>query len=246
MRYFIKLQYDGSKHHGWQSQPTKVATIQGDIEYAFSTITRNKVEVIGCGRTDAGVHAKDYYMHLDLVEPMTWKLFGRVNNFLSDNIALLDFKQVADDGHARFDAISRSYQYHIHFSKSPFLLGRSHYFPYPRIDRELLQSSVNMLMDYTHFDTFCKTNTDVIEKNCEITRSEWEFFPGGAIYHISANRFLRGMIRLIVGMSLQVSRGKLDIDYVKQQLVDQMPIDKALSVPAHGLYLCDIKYPYDL
>jgi len=243
MRYFIKLQYDGSAHHGWQSQPTDVATIQGDIEKAFSKILRKKIEVVGCGRTDTGGHAKDYFMHMDL-EQLDWKLFGRVNRLLSDNIALLDFKKVEDEAHARFDATSRSYEYHIHFRKNPFLNGKSYLFPYKSLDREKMKEAVAMLTEYTHFDTFCKSNTDVIEKVCEITRSEWVFDKDGAVYYVSANRFLRGMIRLIVGMSLQVARGKMDIEYVKKQLTAQERLEKALSAPAHGLYLCDIKYPY--
>lgn len=243
MRYFIKLQYDGSNHHGWQSQPTEIATIQGDIEKAFSKVLREKIEVVGCGRTDTGVHARDYYMHMDL-EHLDWKLFGRVNRLVSDNIALLDFKAVADDAHARFDASSRSYEYHIHFQKNPFLNGKSYLFPYKNYDRKKMKEAVAMLTEYTHFDTFCKSNTDVIEKVCEITRSEWVFNEKGAVYYVSANRFLRGMIRLIVGMSLQVARGQMELDYVKQQLSKQERLEKALSAPAHGLYLCDIKYPY--
>ena len=243
MRYFIKLQYDGSNHHGWQSQPTDIDTIQGDIEKAFSKILREKIEVVGCGRTDTGVHAKDYYMHLDL-EHLDWKLFGRVNRLLHDNIALLDFNRVEDGAHARFDATSRSYEYHIHFRKNPFMNGRSYLFPYKHFDREKMKEAVTMLSEYTHFDTFCKSNTDVIEKVCDINRSEWVFHKEGAVYYVSANRFLRGMIRLIVGMSLQVARGKMEIEYVKKQLAAQQRLEKALSAPAHGLYLCDIKYPY--
>jgi len=243
MRYFIKLQYDGSDHHGWQSQPTGIPTIQGDIEKAFSKILRQKVEVVGCGRTDTGVHAKDYYLHVDL-EQLDWKLMGRVNRLLSDNIALLNFQKVDDEAHTRFDATSRSYEYHIHFRKNPFLNGKSYLFPYHRFDKKKMQESVEMLKEYTHFDTFCKSNTDVIEKVCTITRSEWVFNEEGAIYYVSANRFLRGMIRLIVGMSMQVARGQMELDYVKQQLSKQERLEKALSAPAHGLYLCNIKYPY--
>jgi tRNA pseudouridine38-40 synthase len=243
MRYFIKLQYDGSNHHGWQSQPTEIPTIQGDIEKAFSKILREKIEVVGCGRTDTGVHARDYYMHMDL-DHLDWKLFGRVNRLVSDNIALLNFKAVTDDAHARFDASSRSYEYHIHFQKNPFISGRSFLFPYKSYDRKKMKEAVAMLTEYTHFDTFCKSNTDVIEKVCEITRSEWVFNEDGAVYYVSANRFLRGMIRLIVGMSLQVARGQMELEYVKQQLSNQERLEKALSAPAHGLYLCDIKYPF--
>lgn len=243
MRYFVKLQYDGTHHHGWQAQLSEVPTIQGDIQYAFSTITRSNVEVVGCGRTDAGVHAKDYYMHIDL-DDLTPKLFGRVNKFLPPTISLLEYSQVDSMSHARFDAISRSYKYHIHFYKNPFLINRSYHFPYKDLNIKLLKESVEMLTDFTHFDTFCKTNTDVIEKKCNLTRSQWEVTDNGATYHVTANRFLRGMIRLIVGMSLQVGRGKLDLDYVKQQIKLQKPLVKALSAPAHGLYLCDIKYPY--
>ena len=246
MRYFIKLQYDGSRHHGWQAQLTDVPTIQGDIEDAIYTITRQKISVVGCGRTDTGVHARDYYMHLDLPEGMDDKLFGRINKYLPDTIALLHYKEVDSEAHARFDAISRSYEYHIHFNKDPFLIDKSYHYPYNDLDFDLLQDAVSMLTEFSHFDTFCKTHTDVKEKNCTITHSKWIIQDDKAVYHVSANRFLRGMIRLIVGMSLQVARGKLNLDYVINQISNQAPLIKALSAPAHGLYLCDIKYPYDV
>lgn len=244
MRYFIKLAYVGTDHHGWQYQPGGVKTIQGDIQNAIYTITRESVEVVGCGRTDTGVHAKDYYMHVDMSTGLDDRWLGRINKYLPDTIVLKHYREVAVDAHARYDAYSRSYEYHMHFDKDPFLRDRSYYMPYSDLQMDLLLQSAEMLLEYTHFDTFCKTNTDVKKKNCALTRSEWKIDDNKAVYHVTANRFLRGMIRLIVGMSIRVARGVISMEYVREQIEKQQPLDKAWSVPAHGLYLCNIKYPY--
>ena len=242
-RYFIKLQYNGTNYHGWQSQLSDDPTIQGDLQDAFSTILQETIEIVGCGRTDAGVHALDYYMHIDVEQELTVTLINRINKYLSKDIAVLSFHKVKPDAHARFDARSRSYQYHIHFDKNPFLNSSSFFYPYKDIDFDLLRESVTMLLEYTDFDTFCKSRTDVKTKKCKLTVSKWEVYEDRAVYNVSANRFLRGMIRLIVGMSLHVARGKISLEYVKSQMDKREILEKAFSVPANGLYLNDIKYP---
>lgn len=244
MRYFIRLKYDGAAYHGWQSQPGNVNTVQGTIEEVWSKLLREPIEIVGCGRTDTGVHALDYYIHMDSKVPIDERLLGRANMMLPKDIALVSLHEMPTETHARFDATSRSYQYHIHFNKDPFLQGKSYYYPFAELDKTKLQAAAQLLLEYEDFDTFCKTNTDVKTKKCYLTRSEWVFDGNRAVYHISANRFLRGMIRLIVGMCIQVATGKLDLDYVRQQMDTKLPLDKALSAPAEGLYLCDIKYDY--
>ncbi len=244
-RYFIKLSYCGTAYNGWQSQPHKgTKTVQDAIEKALGTYLRQTIDITGCGRTDTGVHAKDYYAHFDseTVGDIDTLIY-RVNKILPNDIAIHDIIKVHDAAHARFDASSRSYQYHLHTSKSPFA-DRSYYYFYDQPNVEILNDAASILLEYTDFTTFCKVNSDVHTMNCDIKECYWEQHGEHFTFHITADRFLRGMIRLIVGMCLQVSRGKLTIDEVRKALEEKRRIGQDWSVPAIGLVLCDIKYPY--
>lgn len=244
-RYFIKLSYCGTAYNGWQSQPHKgTKTVQDAIEKALGTYLRQTIDITGCGRTDTGVHAKDYYAHFDseTVGDIDTLIY-RVNKILPNDIAIHDIIKVHDEAHARFDASSRSYQYHLHTSKSPFA-DRSYYYFYDQPNVEILNDAASILLEYTDFTTFCKVNSDVHTMNCDIKECYWEQHGEHFTFHITADRFLRGMIRLIVGMCLQVSRGKLTIDEVRKALEEKRRIGHDWSVPALGLVLCDIKYPY--
>ncbi|MBK8624612.1 MAG: tRNA pseudouridine(38-40) synthase TruA [Saprospiraceae bacterium] len=244
-RYFIKLSYCGTAYNGWQSQPHKgTKTVQDAIEKALGTYLRQTIDITGCGRTDTGVHAKDYYAHFDseTVGDIDTLIY-RVNKILPNDIAIHDIIKVHDAAHARFDASSRSYQYHLHTSKSPFA-DRSYYYFYDQPNVEILNDAASILLEYTDFTTFCKVNSDVHTMNCDIKECYWEQHGEHFAFHITADRFLRGMIRLIVGMCLQVSRGKLTIDEVRKALEEKRRIGQDWSVPAIGLVLCDIKYPY--
>ena len=244
-RYFIRLSYCGTAYNGWQNQPhAGTTTIQSVIENALFTFLRQKVDITGCGRTDKGVHARDYFAHFDIAplgEIPT--LIFRLNKLLPIDIVVHDIIQVTEDAHARFDATSRSYEYHLHTEKSPFDI-HSFYYTYDTPNIEILNEVAELMLDHVDFTTFCKFHTDVKTMNCHITESRWEKIGNQYIYRIKADRFLRGMIRLIVGVCLQVSRGKLTIEEVKTAMSEKRRTGQDWSVPAEGLFLCDIKYPY--
>ena len=246
MRYFIRLSYCGTAYNGWQNQPhAGTVTVQDVLEKAMSTYLRTTIQLTGCGRTDTGVHARDYYAHFDVEAQITdVKLFVyRINKILPADIAVHDAFVVQDDAHTRFDAISRSYEYHLHTSKSPFLV-HSMYYPYDINDFDLLNQAAALIIEYQDFTTFCKLHSDAKTMDCRITESTWIKNKNTYIYRITSDRFLRGMIRLIVGMCLNVSSGKLTIDEVREAMEARKRTGHDWSVPAVGLVLCDIKYPY--
>ncbi len=256
MRYFLKLAYNGTNYHGWQRQPNDVS-VQQTLEEAFSMMLRTPIEMMGCGRTDAGVHASEFYTHFDLPEEQ-WaavnvdknfpdSFLGRMNNFLPKDISLSDLIPVAADAHTRFDAKKRSYEYHIVLEKSPFETQTAVYIGYKeKLDFDKMQEAAKLLLNYGEFNTFCKTHTDAKTRFCKIMRSEWVEVDDGKrwVFHISADRFLRGMVRLIVGMCLNVGLGKLELETVKTALDNQTTLTKAHSAPPHGLFLTEVKYDF--
>jgi len=245
MRYFIHLSYRGTNYFGWQIQPQDV-TIQGTIESALSTILNSKISITGCGRTDTGVHAKQYVAHFDNPKTLPEGFLPRLNKFLPKDIAIHSLEQVHPDKHARFDAYHRAYEYHLDFEKNPFGIDTAYYFyAAPKLDIARMQEACALLMTYEEFFPFCKTHHDAKTLICHLTRCEWVVVEEGKklVFHIAANRFLRGMVRLIVGMSLNVGLGKISIAEVKAAMDEQRMLEKSLSVPAHGLYLRDIRYP---
>jgi len=245
-RYFIELSYDGSEYSGWQRQPNAM-TIQEEIESALSMLYGAEVSIMGCGRTDAGVHAAQYFCHCDLIEDRytVAEACYKLNCILPNAIALKQIIKVESDAHTRFDATERSYYYDIHINKNPFILKHSYRFVQAeKIDNSLLNESAALIKTYEDFYPFCKSHADVDTFKCQIKRSEWEKTEMGYRFHITANRFLRGMVRMIVGMCLNVSTGKLKLSDVKIALEKQTRLDMAWSVPAEGLFLSEIKYPY--
>jgi tRNA pseudouridine38-40 synthase len=246
MRYFAELAYNGQAYFGWQRQPEQVS-VQSTIEEALSTILNTPLEITGCGRTDTGVHARQYFIHFDLEGAFPENFLLRLNKFLPADIAFRRIFEVKADAHARYDAYYRSYEYHIDVFKNPFELGTSHYFPFTRdLDFSKMEEAAALLLQYEEFFPFCKTNTDVKTMRCELFRSEWAFdhAKGHHVYHISANRFLRGMVRLIVGMCLYVGQGKMSLAEVRTALDQQARLPKSWSIPPDGLYLTDVRYPF--
>lgn len=246
-RYFIQLAYDGSAYAGWQIQPNAL-TLQEVIQNGVSKIYNQKIEVVGCGRTDAGVHASQYYCHLDLPDNKFDEslIAHKLNGVLPFDIGIKSVIKFKEKRHARFDASSRSYIYNIHFTKDPF--QRHHSFRYNQSkipDFTKLNEAARILLSYKEFFPFCKTNTEVETYLCDISSSYWHKINDYALeYHITANRFLRGMVRLIVGMCIHVAIDKISIDEVKNALDTQKKLPHAWSVPAKGLFLSSIKYPY--
>ena len=244
-RYFIKLAYQGSQFSGWQTQPN-ADTIQDRIEAGLHKILRENISIVGCGRTDAGVHASKYFIHLDLLDDIDIaQVIFKLNKILPNTIALQKAIEVEPEAHARFDATLRSYTYRIHFEKDPFLHGKSYKYNFSdRPHLKLLQEASQVLLDYQDFYPFCKSNSDVDHYKCDIKAVKWEAIPNGLEFNISANRFLRGMIRLIVGMCINVSLKKYDIQTVRTALEKQERLKLSWSVPPEGLYLSDIQYSF--
>lgn len=243
-RYFIRLSYHGAAYNGWQIQPhIGTITVQGTIEKALKTLLQCEMSLTGCGRTDTGVHAKDYYAHFDGnimdVELLKYKM----NRILPDDIAIHDIISVHDDAHARFDAISRAYEYALHIRKSPFQ-HESFYYNYLSLDLTKLNEAAAILLEYQDFASFCKSKSDVQTTLCKIKESYWRRDGDNFVYRITADRFLRGMIRLVVGMCLNVARDAITIQEVKGALESKRKLDMNWSVPPDGLMLCDIRYPY--
>ncbi len=244
MRYFIELAYNGTKYFGWQKQPTD-PTVQQTISEAFFLILRQDVNLTGCGRTDARVHAKHYIAHIDTDKELPKSFIARINKVLPKDIAIYKIYQVHDTAHARFDATHRAYEYHLEFKKNPFQQDTVHRFTHPqRPDLDKLNEAAALLREYKEFFPFCKTHNDANTMFCTIFRAEWVEVEGEDkfIFHIAANRFLRGMVRLIVGMCLNVALGRLSLEEVRKSMEKQERLRRDWSVSASGLYLTDIRY----
>lgn len=246
MRYFAELAYNGSRYFGWQRQPKQIS-VQEELENAFSTILGQNIPVVGCGRTDTGVHAKQYFLHFDFAGDFPKAFLPRINKFLPKDIVIFRIFSVQPEAHARFDASHRAYEYHIDFEKNPFGQETSYYYPFAKqLDFEQLQAAATLLLKYKEFYPFCKTKTDVKTMQCSLKQAEWveDNTNKQLLFHIAANRFLRGMVRLIVGMCLNVGLGKLTLEEVKKAMDQQKRLPKSLSVPPQGLYLTDIRYEF--
>ncbi len=243
-RYFIELAYKGTNYHGWQIQPNAV-TVQELLNNALSTLLRQYVETTGCGRTDTGVHAKEFYAHFDVpMDHGPWAIDLRsLNALLPFDIAVKQIIPVDESAHARFDATLRSYQYHIHFNKDPFKEGLS-WLLRDVPDLELMNQAATLLMEYTDFSCFSKSNTQVMTNNCKISRAQWVATDDGMIFYISADRFLRNMVRAIVGTLLMAGKGDMPPEGIRQIIESKNRSNAGTSVPACGLYLTEVKYPF--
>jgi tRNA pseudouridine38-40 synthase len=242
MRYFINCSYLGTNYVGWQRQPNG-ESVQGVIEQAFATMLREKIEIVGCGRTDAGVHASNYIFHVDVQEQLAEGFLRKMNRFLPGDIAFNSIQSVSDEMHARYSAKERSYEYYLSLAKDPFRQQTAYYFPYPdHPDFDVMNQVGEMLMRYNDFSTFCKTGTDTPHFLCDLTYARWHVDGDSATFRITANRFLRGMVRLIVGAMLRTGRGASSFEEIEQAMKAQRPLAKSESAPGHGLHLVEIKY----
>ncbi len=243
-RYFLTLSYRGTRYNGWQIQPN-ASSVQETLETALSTILRQKIEVTGCGRTDTGVHARYYVAHFDAVGELPPTFLNGLNSLLPEDIAVFDINPVAHTAHARFDAIERSYAYHISFRKDPFLTETAWFYPqFKQLDLDKMAEIANLLPQYDAFFPFCKTNSGLDNYHCTLKTAHWEILPNarGLVFHITANRFLRGMVRLIVGACVQAGTGQLSVADIKDALDQQSRLPKSLSAPPQGLFLTSVKY----
>jgi tRNA pseudouridine38-40 synthase len=255
MRYFAQIAYNGTRFKGWQTQPNGIS-VQETIENALTTIFRTPTEILGCGRTDTGVHAAHYIFHFDYENPKSstpnaqspisnpQSLITRLNHLCGSDIAFYTIWEMTDEAHARFDATSRSYYYTIKTEKTPFEQETAYFYPNAKhTDIAKMQACAQLLLKFDEFLPFCKTNAQNATNKCTLTRCEWVFEADKWTFHITANRFLRGMIRLIVGACLQVGNGKMTLAQIQTALETQTALPQPLSAPAEGLFLHDIQYP---
>lgn len=245
MRYFIYLSYDGARYHGWQIQPNGIS-VQEVLNKALSTLLREPIEVTGAGRTDAGVNASLMVAHFDCQQATdNGQLTYRLNKLLPPDIVIHKIQQVKDDAHARFSATSRTYHYYIITEKSPFE-PYAYRFPQP-LDFNRMNEAAQTLFDYIDFTSFSKLHTDVKTNNCRIMYAQWEqVSPIKWQFTITADRFLRNMVRAIVGTLLDVGRGVLTIEQFREIIEKKDRCSAGTSVPGNALFLADITYPEDV
>ena len=245
MRFFLEVKYQGTHYHGWQKQPNAIS-VQEVIEEKLSMLFRRKVEIVASGRTDTGVHCLQQFIHFDLDnDEMISNLVHRLNIVLPSAIAVGELWEVLPDAHTRFDAKERSYVYHIHRNKTPFLEKRSFQFHKP-LDLALMGQACEILKKYNDFTAFSKTNSDVKTHICDIKDAFWSNRDEKLEFHITANRFLRGMVRLIVGGMLDVGVNKLSLDFFEKALASKQRGAFRNVAPAEGLYLNKVAYPESL
>lgn len=242
MRYFVDLAYNGTNFHGWQIQPNAV-TVQEKVNNALSLLLKQNINCMGAGRTDTGVHATKMIAHFDADIPFDRDdLKFKLNSFLPKDIAIRDIKSVHPKAHARFDAIQRTYIYKISQSKDPFNQDKAYHFPLP-LEVKIMNEASKILFEYNDFECFSRSHSDVKTFLCDIKYAEWTFSENTLEFKISANRFLRNMVRAIVGTMIDIGAKKISLDAFHQIIQSKDRSLAGASAPAHGLYLTDILYP---
>lgn len=245
LRYFIEIAYNGKNYFGWQRQPEQIS-VQQILEETLSTLLRSEIKIIGAGRTDTGVHAKQLFAHFnfDKIETKDEFLF-RINSFLPKDISIKNIFQVKEDAHTRFDAVEREYEYIISLEKDPFLQDFTYQINYkPNVD--LMNEAAKTLLNHKDFQCFSRSKTDVKTYNCTIVKAFWEAKNNKLIFTIAADRFLRNMVRAIVGTLLDVGFGKVSLEEFQKILESKSREEAGASAPAHGLYLTKVVYPKEI
>ena len=242
MRYFVTLCYDGTAYHGWQIQPNGIS-VQAILQQSLSLLLRQDITVVGAGRTDAGVHARMMVAHFDSEAPIdTQQLCYKLNRLLPQDVAVRKVERVDDDMHARFSATSRMYHYYIHTKKDPFRRAYSCELHYP-LDFERMNEAAKVLMEYDDFGAFCKSHTDVKTTLCNVMEAQWhQTAPDAWYFEIRANRFLRNMVRAIVGTLIEVGRGRMTINDFRNVIEGRRRTEAGESMPGQALFLEDITY----
>lgn len=250
-RYFIELSYNGTAYHGWQIQPNAV-TVQECLDKALSIYFRQSIITLGCGRTDAGVHATQFYAHFDIVKedekpeskPLDFhRSVAGINSLLPYEISVKRIFEVENTAHARFDATQRAYHYHIHFHKDPFKLNRSWLFK-GELNVKAMNEAADILLKHTDFSCFSKSNTQTFTNNCKITEAYFEVKEESLLFTIRADRFLRNMVRAIVGTLVLVGKNEINLKQFKEIIESKNRSNAGQSVPACGLYLVSVIYPF--
>ncbi|MDP4240372.1 MAG: tRNA pseudouridine(38-40) synthase TruA [Bacteroidota bacterium] len=245
LRYFLQIAYNGGDYNGWQIQPNGI-TVQEELEKALEILLRLRIGVTGCGRTDTGVHASDFYAHFDIPEegmllPVN-QLKYKLNLLLPSSIVIHDIFKVNPDIHARFSALSRTYKYRISMAKNPFCNGFA-YFYHQRLDVETMNKAAAILKEYNDFSCFSKSGTQVKTNICHITHAKWDQDGSMLVFTITADRFLRNMVRAIVGTMLDVGRSRITLEDFRKVIENKNRCNAGFSVPPQGLFLSEVKYP---
>ncbi|MBP6978793.1 MAG: tRNA pseudouridine(38-40) synthase TruA [Bacteroidales bacterium] len=246
-RYFLQLSFTGKNYHGWQIQQN-APSVQATLESALSVMFNSEIRLVGCGRTDSGVHARMFYAHFEsgyLTLEQRVKLVYQLNGYLPADIAVQNVFLVRPHAHARFDAVSRTYVYQISRRKDPFLVDLAHYV-YGRLDVEVMNTGATELMNYRDFTSFSKLHTQVKTNYCKIMDARWTEEGDLLLFTITADRFLRNMVRAIVGTMLELGQHKITLAEFHQIIECRNRSSAGMSVPAHGLYLMDVQYPEDI
>ncbi|MDC1392937.1 tRNA pseudouridine(38-40) synthase TruA [Flavobacteriaceae bacterium] len=243
MRYFIEFSYAGTNYHGWQRQLNAI-TVQEILENALSTLLKVKTSLLGAGRTDTGVHARQMFAHFDseISKDTFQQLVYQLNQFLPEDIVIHSLRNVKVDAHARFDALSRTYEYHIVQGKTAFGTSVQYRLNMP-LDIALMNDAASILLTYEDFECFSKSNTDVKTFLCDISYAKWNANQKGYTFTITSNRFLRNMVRAIVGTLIEIGLKKKTIEDLHQIIASKNRSEAGYSVPAHGLFLTNIEYP---
>ncbi|MEM9325415.1 MAG: tRNA pseudouridine(38-40) synthase TruA [Bacteroidota bacterium] len=245
MRYFIHLVYDGTKYHGWQEQDNAIA-VQETVNDVLITLLKKSVKCVGSGRTDTGVHALQQVAHVDVDDELDVTQWAyKMNALLPRDIAVKSIRAVRPEVHARFAATARSYEYHIHTQKDPFKIGKSHFFN-RSLDVHLINEACTILSQWKDFESFSKVKTDVNHFDCDIAYAAWHYVDGNHLFRIRANRFLRGMVRAIVGTLLDIGEKKLSLSDFALVLERRDRRAAGRAVPPEGLFLTAVAYPEDI
>ncbi len=246
MRCFAEIAYNGAPFCGWQRQPNQ-PSVQQRVEEALATVVRAPVPIVGAGRTDTGVHARRIWAHFDLPDSLTDlnRLAISLDRLCGPDIAVRQIRKVTPDAHARFDAVSRTYRYYVIHRKSPFSRGLAWQLPRP-LDYEAMNEAAAILPETSDFTSFAKLHSDAKTNICKVTEAKWFRTEEGAFFQIRANRFLRNMVRAVVGTLVEVGRGRLDLNGFRGVVEARNRCAAGESVPAHGLYLWDVEYPPEI
>lgn len=246
-RFFIHLSYKGTNFHGWQTQKNAI-TVQEVLNRALSLLLKENVETMGAGRTDTGVHALNFYAHFDTMHPVSLfdeNFVHHLNCIIPQDIAIYEITPVHATAHARFDALSRTYLYRLNQIRNPFMNEFAYFFP-KKLDIDAMNEAAVILKEYADFTSFCKLHSDVKTTLCNITEAKWEITANELQFTITADRFLRNMVRAIVGHLLEIGLHKTDKEYFRRLIEQKVRASSGMSVAAHGLYLTSIVYPFSV
>ena len=243
MKYFLELSYNGTAYHGWQNQPNAIS-VQQVLEEALTLLLKENVAVVGAGRTDAGVHASQMYAHFDIENEFnTVEIIYKINALLPNDIVIYNIIKTTKEAHARFDALSRSYEYRIFLGRNPFEIDTTWQLNNKKLNVDKMNEAAEILLTYTNFKCFSRSNTDVKTYNCNISNAEWILTDKLLVFNITADRFLRNMVRAIVGTLLDIGCEKTSIATFKNIIESKNRCNAGASAPPQGLFLMQIKYP---